>query len=208
MKVLIEHYKAKEYWFIKYITWGVIGIVCFAILVHILKEVGFIPAQKVFDFLNQWAVALGAAVTLLLAMAAFLTIMDNRYARTVDRKERLLNEIIEWAFGIEKAATLRRKRERDELWDAKQKYLSSKAMSDYIKTVVSSCFNVLLNELEPVISQLEETIKATEEALSAQKPGSSKPNTDNLVPQEKVLRKQIVALTIEIARLKAKNVST
>ena len=39
---------------------------------------------------------------LLLASVAVWTIMDNRYGRILDRRERLLNEIIEWAVGISK----------------------------------------------------------------------------------------------------------
>ena len=44
---------------------------------------------------NNWA-GISALTTMLLAIAAFWAIMDNRYGRLVDRKERLLNEIIEW----------------------------------------------------------------------------------------------------------------
>jgi hypothetical protein len=100
LKVLIEHYKSKEHWYIKYLTRGIVSVACFAILVHIFKEVGFLPAQKIFDFLYQWAVVLSASVTLMLAGAAVWAIMDNRYGRRVDRKERLLNEIIEWVVDV------------------------------------------------------------------------------------------------------------
>lgn len=100
LKVLIEHYKSKEHWYIKYLIWGVGIIVFCAILVHVFKELGYTPARKIFGFFDDWALVLSAAATLLLAFTAFWAIMDNRYGRKVDRKERLLNEIVEWAEDI------------------------------------------------------------------------------------------------------------
>ncbi len=107
LKVFIEHYKSKEHWYIKYITWGIISIVCFAILMQLLKEASFFAntpfkgfALNIFNFFDDWATALGAAVTLMLAGAAFLAIMDNRHGRMIDRREHLLNEIIEWATDV------------------------------------------------------------------------------------------------------------
>jgi hypothetical protein len=100
LKVLIEHYKSKEHWYVKYLIWSIVSIVCFAILIQIFKEVGFLPAQKIFDFLNQWAMVLSASATLLLAFTAFWAIMDNRHGRIVDRRERLLKEVIDWATDI------------------------------------------------------------------------------------------------------------
>jgi hypothetical protein len=96
-KVFIEHYKSKTHWYIKYITWTIIVIVLLAILVQILKEIGLIPAQKIFDFFSQWSLILSASATLLLASIAFWSILDIRYGRILDKKERRLNEIIEWA---------------------------------------------------------------------------------------------------------------
>ena len=67
---------------------------------HVFKELGCTPAQKIFGFFDDWAIILSASVMLLLAGAAVWTIMDNRYARQLDRKDRLLNEIIEWARDV------------------------------------------------------------------------------------------------------------
>ena len=122
------------------------------------------------------------------------------------RKEKILNEILEWSLDIEKSATSRRRRERDELWNTHQKYVSSKARCDYMKRVASSCFTSLSNNLKNVIIQLEETERATEEALSNSS-SRGKPNTDKLIPQEKRLREQVVVLTAEIACLKTKGIT-
>lgn len=96
-KAFIEHYKSREHWYIKYITWGIIGIICFAILIQILKEVSFLPAQKIFDFLSQWALVLSAGAMFLLAGTAFWAIIDNRHSRIQDSRRRSLDEIRAWA---------------------------------------------------------------------------------------------------------------
>ncbi len=67
----------------------------------------------IYQFLDDWSLPLSASVMLLLATAAFFSILDNRNARSIesrerlererrDRKERLLNEIIEWAIDVAK----------------------------------------------------------------------------------------------------------
>jgi hypothetical protein len=147
-----------------------------------------------------------AFVTVFLAIGTFLTIRQNRKFREKDRKERLLNEIIEWAEDVVKSATYRRKQDRDELWDAHQKYLSSEAKCEYMIQIVLSCFVNLSNHLQAVITQLDNTTKFTEEALSNSLPGG-KPNTSKLIPQEKLLREQIVVLIAEIAKLKTKDIA-
>jgi len=68
-------------------------------------------AEWIYNFLDSWAVALGAAVTLLLVIAAFLAVLDSRNTRMLDRneclakeerdkKELLLDRIREWAEYI------------------------------------------------------------------------------------------------------------
>ena len=48
---------------------------------------------------DTWIV-ISAGATFLLALAAFWAILDNRNTRRLERKERLLNAIIEWAEDI------------------------------------------------------------------------------------------------------------
>ncbi len=84
-------------------------------------------AKFVYELFRDWAGAIGALLTLMIVTVAFLAIMDNRYARQVDRKERLLKEIIEWAIDISRwrpkeihrdLAGIRDKVKRQELIDA------------------------------------------------------------------------------------------
>ena len=51
-------------------------------------------------WLKEWALFISAGVTLLLAIAAFWAIWQNHLIQKRERKERLLNEIIEWAVDI------------------------------------------------------------------------------------------------------------
>ena len=49
---------------------------------------------------TEFLLAISAGATLVLAIAAFLAIWQNRNLQRKERRERLLNEIIEWANGI------------------------------------------------------------------------------------------------------------
>jgi hypothetical protein len=52
---------------------------------------------------NWWEVGAamgGSACTLVLAIAAFLTIRDSRNAQRIDRRNKLLKEIVDWAVDI------------------------------------------------------------------------------------------------------------
>jgi hypothetical protein len=153
--------------------------------------------------IGDWITIVAVLVALGIGVSS---IIQNEILQKRERKERLLNEIFEWASDIEKAATLRRKQNRDELWDAKQKYLSQEAMYEYINQVTSDCFPKLIEALINVRSQLGITLRATEEALSSS-PLGVKPMTFDLVPEEKMLREKLVALMAEIAKIKIENIA-
>ena len=52
---------------------------------------------------NNW-LGISALATLLLALGAFETIRQNHQLHARERRERLLNEIIEWAIDIQKVS--------------------------------------------------------------------------------------------------------
>lgn len=56
------------------------------------------------EWLREWALPLSAGATFLLALAASWAIWQNHSLRKKERKERLLNEIIEWAIDVGKCA--------------------------------------------------------------------------------------------------------
>ena len=92
----------KAIWWLKYLLLTIVAIVALAVWAQgaRIAEDPNRFAKWLYAFLDDWAVTLGAAVTFMLAVAAFLAILDNRHGRRVDRRERLLNEIIGWATEI------------------------------------------------------------------------------------------------------------
>lgn len=89
----------KGYWYFRFIINVIVLIIFLAVLAQNTKDTNDF-AKWAFTFLDEWSMVLAAAATLLLAGAAFWAIMDNRHGRIVDRRERLLNEIIKWAMDI------------------------------------------------------------------------------------------------------------
>lgn len=58
----------------------------------------------VADWIKEWAIPLSAGATFLLAIAAFLAIRQTRKLQKRERRDRLLNEIIEWAVEVAKSS--------------------------------------------------------------------------------------------------------
>ncbi len=107
----------KAIWWLKYLLLTIVAIVALAVWAQgaRITEDPNRFAVWLYNFLNDWAIALGAAVTLMLAAAAFLAILDNRQGRRADRKEHLLNEIIEWATKSAESAIYRQQKNKHEL---------------------------------------------------------------------------------------------
>jgi len=77
-------------WFLKYVSGLLIAGFIFWGFAILVKQ-------------DNW-LGISALATLVLAVGAFWAIMDNRHARTVDRRERLLNEIVDWAMDLHKSS--------------------------------------------------------------------------------------------------------
>ena len=98
----------KEHWKITLICISIASVILgLAVAVYIFKTPSSdLPANanffdKVFNFLDEWASA-GAPAMMLLAVLAALgigitTILQTRSIQKAEKRERLLNEIIEWA---------------------------------------------------------------------------------------------------------------
>lgn len=106
VKISLAHLKAV--WWLRFLLITFIIIVVFALWIQFSRAFVKPPdnfADWIYQFLDDWSVPLSASVMLLLATAAFFSILDNRHARAIDRMERLLNEIIEWATDVTKYTT-------------------------------------------------------------------------------------------------------
>jgi hypothetical protein len=93
-------------WLTKHRRWVIAGcaiIIVFTILIEVFSS--YCWASSILKYFQHWSVALAAGATLGLAYIAFISILENRQARALDRKARLLNEIIDWAIDISKCET-------------------------------------------------------------------------------------------------------
>lgn len=100
-RVFIDHWKST--WWIKLLTVFFVFIIIIALCVQFTRTpiIPATPANWLYSFLDDWSIVLSASAMGLLAIAAFLAILDNRHTRNLDRQERLLNEIIDWALEIQ-----------------------------------------------------------------------------------------------------------
>ena len=87
------------------ITIGIVIILGLAIWIHFNKETNCV-AGWLFDFLQQWAIVLGAAVTLLLALIAVLNISDTRHFRYAESIAKYLDEVCSWLTETKRALYL------------------------------------------------------------------------------------------------------
>jgi len=87
------------------VTILIIVVLGFAICIQLNKETCRF-AGWVFDFLQQWVIVLSAAVTLLLALAAFWSISDTRHFRYVESITESLDEVRSWAVDTKRALYL------------------------------------------------------------------------------------------------------
>lgn len=136
--------KSKKQQFIAIITTGVL-ILGFAITIYVLKTPPDLGpnanlADRVFDFLDQWASA-GAPAILLLAILAslYIGIKSLRHTENIQKQEqryRLLNEIIEWAEGLTSCHYSLKRQESNVAGNLLQKHRYYASKQTYIKKSV------------------------------------------------------------------------
>jgi hypothetical protein len=98
----------RKYWWIPTIALVVVAILCFAIWVEMHKSAEGSFAQRIFTFLDSWALVLSAATTLILAAIAVWAVLKpvSESRRTVaeqrerEFRRRLLDGILEWAVRV------------------------------------------------------------------------------------------------------------
>ncbi len=90
-------------WLIKHkkSAYGIaIGFLIFTILVYAFRSCWFF--RPLYEYIDYWALPLSAAFMLVLAYMAYISITESRRIRETEKRERLLNEIIDYADGITK----------------------------------------------------------------------------------------------------------
>jgi len=158
--------------------------------------------------------AVTALVTLLLALSTVKATEQsnlrekNRRTDEIerekrDRKERLLNEIIEWAEDVAESALRRQTMEQvTEFYKTTMEYKFSKAKSSYISEIVSISFSDLSPFLKNVIKKLDEAIDIIARYMKIEKQAS----LSDLRNSEKELTESVEKLIVEAAKIKTKDI--
>jgi hypothetical protein len=124
------------------------------------------------EWLKEWAVPLSAGATFLLALAAFWAIWQNYSLNKKERRERLLNEIIEWAIDIGRATNVENIPHTAELDDIllksslwsniQNKLLNLETKAEYIETLAGKNFGETLRKaVEDLTNKLMEVLYLT-----------------------------------------------
>ena len=113
-------------------------------------------------------------------------------------KERLLNEIIEWAKISAESAIHRRKTDNDELWKAKSNYKYCLAQTPYITVVADSAFPEITSFVKLVDGALKNTKKCTNDLLE----NYLEENHQKMKNSENELTDAVVKLLEESARIR------
>ena len=106
----------KRKWFRRHWYWAVIAVII--ITAGILTSVfsSYWLCEYILKFFKDWSVALSAGAAIILALAAFWSIRENRRIRYEDRKLnfslRLLDEVRDWAREAVKLGFLYSRAER------------------------------------------------------------------------------------------------
>jgi hypothetical protein len=142
----------KRRWFSRYWYWFVIAAVIIAAgaLISVFRSNPF--CESIITFFDDWSVALSAGAAVILALAAFWSIRENRRIRSEERtlnfRLRLLDEVRDWTREAVKAGFVF-KRAVDEEDKAKINQVNE-ILEDIAKTadITNMAVDVFKNELE------------------------------------------------------------
>jgi len=127
---------------------------------------------------KNW-LGISAFATLVLALIASLAILQTRDMQKSEKRERLLNEIIQWAIDIRKI-TLKSELPNNIAFDTPieqmatqrgllslwHEYQNINAKSGYVEAIASDFRNSLLPIVKTVTQKLDDVIKALEDCLT------------------------------------------
>ena len=152
------------------------------------------------DWINLVAAILVGGGTFFLGFMAWRTIRQTRSIQKAEKREGLLNEIVEWAMDAAKSAVSRQTMTPSELWKTKLEYKYSKAKSKYIIEVTSSSFDNLCPFVTSVTEKLDQAIEVTTQIIGRQDPAK------RLVDCERELAESVEKLITEVARIKTRDI--
>lgn len=135
--------------------------------------------MEISDWINLIAAILVGGGTLALAIMAYKAIQQTRAVQKAEKRERLLNEIIEWAEDIRKSSSgsiapneiiyddgsMATASQMDFL-RLRKTYQDINTKGTYVKAIAKVCRGNLLSVTESVICKLDEIIKILEDCLT------------------------------------------
>jgi len=168
------------------------------------------------DWTKEWAIVISAGATFILAIAAFLAIWQNRLLQNRERRERLLNEIIEWAEDIRQSSLesidpskmifgnplmqIDPQMEFLRLWN-KCQGLNKKGA--YMEKAIAKVFGGnLLSAVEKIIQKLNETIEILGDCLTRK----AKENIEKVEEYKKSLDYCAEVLIEEAVKIKTRDI--
>jgi len=142
-----------------------------------------------------------ALVTSVLVGLTWLTIRNADQKEQRNRKERLLNEIIEWATEAAKSAIYRQEKESHELWKAILNYKYCISKSEYVNVIATSSFSTLSSLINDVVIKLNRVMGET----TNYKDNKNRTDENHRLMRdcEDSLRKSVEELLKEAAKIKS-----
>ena len=136
--------------------------------------------------------AISAGVTFLLAIAAFWAIYQNYQLNKRERKERLLNEIIEWAEDIRKSSSesidpneiifdtpIEQMATQRGFYNLHLRYQAISVKSEYMEGIAKEVFgNELLSATEIVTQKLGEILDILKDCLTNRRASQKEKNEE------------------------------
>lgn len=139
-----------------------------------------------------------ALVTSLLVILAWWNIRQTTAIRELDREERMLSDIKDWAEDVAKSAISRQTWDPHEIWKTKLDFKNSLTKSHYIVEVARSLFSELMPFIKRIIRKLEKAINAYTQVLE------SKAEHEQLIGSENELRTSVEKFLEEAAKVRKK----
>ena len=155
---------------------------------------------------SGWAIAGVIASFLVAVIALFLGINSSRQINKIrkdEKRERLINEIIEWAEDAAKSAISRQTKSRRELRKTELEYKVWREKGIYITGLVENSSVVsLLPLIKKIDNKLQQAIKVTVTELNKDKKKKAVP-TEDIKKSENDIKEAVGELFKEIATIKS-----
>lgn len=159
---------------------------------------------------DNW-LAIGAGATFLLALAAFWAIWQNYSLHKKERKEHLLNEIIDWAIDVAKflggwkvASLVRMSGEEDKLFahitDFETTLNTLKIRSTYISKIAKVLGTILHTAVKKAIDDLDEHIRLYDEWHN------NKVSQEQVIIQKSLFNISVSEVIKEAVKLKTRDI--